>query len=287
MACDEGVVRITNAPRAYAACLTSLAERGLERRAEALSLGAWHRRSELVQRVHRILLHRHGMSRAAAGTLLGALGCMLIAGSVEMARCPQLVAFVRQQNSSPMTPARQQEFTAVLAREKAESRMALPPDFHAISAKAVMPPPKRSTQKNTFKFDAGKASRDARVKSPASTAEQARCNESGDRVNGDSNQQWVVLAAWEEVQTVSRSAGSTADYDIDAEAVSTRNKQSASSTAVSTNRTPAAKTQLDGSPNTAKQDQYTVTRLLLRVVPANSISAELPSMRGGWLVFQL
>ena len=55
MACDEGVVRITNAPRAYAACLASLAERGLERRAEALSLGAWHRRSELVHRVHGIL----------------------------------------------------------------------------------------------------------------------------------------------------------------------------------------------------------------------------------------
>jgi len=32
MACDEGVVRRTHAPRAYAACLTSLAEHGLERR---------------------------------------------------------------------------------------------------------------------------------------------------------------------------------------------------------------------------------------------------------------
>ena len=56
MACDEGVVRITNAPRAYATCLANLAERGLERRAESLSLGAWQRRSELVRRVHRILL---------------------------------------------------------------------------------------------------------------------------------------------------------------------------------------------------------------------------------------
>lgn len=45
MACDDGVVRITGAPRAYAACLTSLAERGLQRRVEALSLGAWQRRA--------------------------------------------------------------------------------------------------------------------------------------------------------------------------------------------------------------------------------------------------
>src|SRR5208337_2353079 len=48
MACDEGVVRVTRAPRAYAACLASLAERGiernLERRAAALSLAAWRRR---------------------------------------------------------------------------------------------------------------------------------------------------------------------------------------------------------------------------------------------------
>src|SRR5208282_3593243 len=36
MACDEAVIRITQAPRAYAACLASLAERGSEHRAEAL-----------------------------------------------------------------------------------------------------------------------------------------------------------------------------------------------------------------------------------------------------------
>ena len=48
MACDDGVVRVTHAPRAYAACLASLAERGLRRRAEALSLGAWQRRPELA-----------------------------------------------------------------------------------------------------------------------------------------------------------------------------------------------------------------------------------------------
>jgi beta-lactamase regulating signal transducer with metallopeptidase domain len=49
MACDEAVVRRTRAPRAYAACLASMAERGLKRRAEALSLGAWERRPEQLQ----------------------------------------------------------------------------------------------------------------------------------------------------------------------------------------------------------------------------------------------
>lgn len=80
MACDEGVVRITNAPRAYAACLASLAERGLERRqAEALSLGAWQRRPELVHRVHGILRRKRRLSKGAAVALLGTVGCALIA----------------------------------------------------------------------------------------------------------------------------------------------------------------------------------------------------------------
>lgn len=94
MACDDGVIRITRAPRAYAACLTSLAERGLQRRAGALSLGAWHRRPELVRRVHSILARKHALSPAAAGAVLGAVGCVLLAGGTALARCPRLVAFV-------------------------------------------------------------------------------------------------------------------------------------------------------------------------------------------------
>jgi hypothetical protein len=293
MACDEGVVRITNAPRAYAACLTSLAERRLEKRAEALSLGAWHRRSELVDRVHRILLHRHGMNRAAAGTLLGAVGCMLIAGSVEMARCPQLVAFVRPQNSLTMTPARRQQLTAMLALENAESNIVLPSGFHAAPTKAVMPPAKPSTQTKAFRHETPKAS-NAHGKSAAPKPEQiARCDQSGDRVNPDLNEQWVVLAAWGEVQTLSRSPGPTADYDIEAQAVgqTAQNNQSTGSPAITGNTgksKSAAKTQSNGSPNAGTTpDKYTITRLLLRVVPANSTSAEPPSMRGGWLIFQL
>ncbi len=71
MACDEGVVRRTQAPRAYAACLTTLAERGLQqrellRRAHALSLGAFTRRPELVHRVHSILRRKRALNPLAA-----------------------------------------------------------------------------------------------------------------------------------------------------------------------------------------------------------------------------
>ena len=94
MACDEGVIRRTRSPRAYAACLTSLAEHGLERRVQALSLGAWQRRPELVRRVHSILRHKPVLRPAAARGLVAVLGCGLLAGSAELARCPQMIGFV-------------------------------------------------------------------------------------------------------------------------------------------------------------------------------------------------
>ena len=55
LACDDDVLRLTKAPKAYATCLTNLAEQRLGRRAAALSLGAWEKRSELARRVHSIL----------------------------------------------------------------------------------------------------------------------------------------------------------------------------------------------------------------------------------------
>lgn len=93
MACDEAVVRITRAPRAYAACLASMAERNLDRRAAALSLGAFERRPELVDRVHSILRGARTLPPAAAAALLGAVACALAAVSFGLAQCPQLVAF--------------------------------------------------------------------------------------------------------------------------------------------------------------------------------------------------
>ena len=77
------------------------------------------------------------MSRAATAALLGAVGCALVASSVEMARCPELVAFVPEQKSVGMTPARHPEMAA-MARENAEAK-SLTAGFHAVQARVVMP----------------------------------------------------------------------------------------------------------------------------------------------------
>jgi Zn-dependent protease with chaperone function len=105
IACDDGVVSRTHAPRAYAACLAGLAERGLEHRStlrlrDALSLGAWQRRPELAARVHRLLRRPAALSPVASWASVALVGCGLVAGTIALARSPQVVAFVAPANQA-------------------------------------------------------------------------------------------------------------------------------------------------------------------------------------------
>ena len=93
MACDDTVLQHTKAPRAYATCLTNLAERTLDHRTMSLSLGAWETQSELSRRVHSILRRAESMSRTQAAAVLSALILVLAGGTTELVRCPQLVSF--------------------------------------------------------------------------------------------------------------------------------------------------------------------------------------------------
>jgi beta-lactamase regulating signal transducer with metallopeptidase domain len=95
LACDDDVLRMTKAPKAYATCLTNLAEQRLGRRAAVLSLGAWERRSELARRVHSILRGGQTMGRTQARVVMGAIVLGLVGGSAELARCPEFVSFSR------------------------------------------------------------------------------------------------------------------------------------------------------------------------------------------------
>jgi BlaR1 peptidase M56 len=103
LACDDAVLRFTKAPKAYATCLTNLAEHRLGRRAAALSLGAWERQSELARRVQSILRGGDVMGRTQASVVMGLLVAALVGGSVELARSPQFVSFSR--TASPVTVA--------------------------------------------------------------------------------------------------------------------------------------------------------------------------------------
>lgn len=287
MACDEGVIRVTNAPRAYAACLASLAERGLEHRAEALSLGAWRRRSELARRVHGILLRKRTLGTVAAGTLLGAMGCGLLFGSIELAQYPQLIAFVptqRVETAQALPPKGIQSEDARLvhadfgaARENKRRS-----GFYALQTAAVIPAIE-SRKPYSHRIAAQRtprepAAQDAskivafETRSVAAVQESTKASSRGTTADSRDAQQWVVLTQWEQVQTTSRSGPLTPDYDA---------VQSGDSATNGDAKAPVSTDQVT--------NRVTITRLILRVIPASSLSAQpaMEQVRSGWFVFQL
>ena len=238
MACDEGVVRRTQAPREYAACLTSLAERRLElrlerRRAHALSLGAFGRRPELVRRVYSILARKQALHPMAARAIIAVAGCSLLVASLELARCPQMVAFV---------PAAR---TASLATQVAQTEAAVPQGdgdrafvepivirgdsgLRAVETKAILPAGHGDARPIcASSLRAGTPPGDPADVAPremASTALAAprevllRAETPDPEARTARQPEYVVLTAWEEVQTSPRNGGIISDYDTGANA---------------------------------------------------------------------
>ncbi len=280
MACDEGVIAITRAPRAYAACLASIAERGLERRAEALSLGAWQRRPELVRRVHSILRKGHALSPFASGALLATLGGGLLAVSFEFAHCPQFVAFVPAQSATLAAKHNSEGVDVADAVYRQDERRL--PGIRAVEAKAVIPvaaeaaPRMESTAAHHAVRKAATADRRRDV--PAQLASLKH-----EAVQGP---QWIVMTSWEQIETSSVPAAQPGNA-VQGEAASTA--------------TPQAEAQVTS--------RVTVTQLVFRVMPSGNAATgnAVPSgakssqasqssrasqqrairFRDGWLVFQL
>ena len=176
LACDDRVLRLSGARKAYAICLTRLAEYSMLRRGMSLVLGAWERQSELVRRVHRLLQRPHqpmGARQTAlvtGGLILGVLG-----GAIGLTRSPQLVSFAPLPQSPvlarPMLPSDlgEKSFRQASLREQEGSPQLV---------KAVMP--QRPVQS-------------------ANTAKPVRSNfrkRSLRRPYEESQQTWVVLTEW-------------------------------------------------------------------------------------------
>jgi hypothetical protein len=139
LACDDRVLRATGARKAYATCLTQLAEHSILQRGLTLALGALGQKpeSQLAQRVHRILRRPEPVMSApqtrfaAATLLLGVLGV-----TATLARAPRLVSFGAAPQS-PAIAAAASPLPAAAAGLQAESWGA-----KAVLAKAVMPAPR-------------------------------------------------------------------------------------------------------------------------------------------------
>ncbi len=251
MACDEGVISRTHAPRAYAACLTRLAESSRDRRAAhlsaaTLSLGAWQNRPELVQRVHSILRGKEALGLLGRRTLFASLACLLIAGSVELAHCPQLIAFTR----TPLT-------RETLAASSVPSRMPMIASSHQYvktpdsESVGIHPNYRLSPTTRGLKLSPPSAS-EVKLDKPYKQSAINRLPVSERQETSD--QGWIVLTTAEV-----RSSLATTSNDYGADTV------------------------LD------EKYQKGTTRLLLRVTPQGELYPELAAVptRAGWLIIQL
>jgi beta-lactamase regulating signal transducer with metallopeptidase domain len=139
LACDDSVLRSSCGRKAYAICLTHLAEYSMLRRSLSLVLGAWERQSELVRRVHRILRRpSESMSRKQTWALTGGLIAGVLVCALGLARSPQLVSFAPAAQTAQarlMTPSMDLRAVDAARIVQVQSAMLAPEQM----VKAIMP----------------------------------------------------------------------------------------------------------------------------------------------------
>ena len=103
LACDDRVLATYPTRKAYATCLTHIAEHGIFKRGMALALGAFGKQSELATRIHRILGRpARRMSRLATGLASAALLAVVAAGSFSLAHSPSLISFAPESTADAL-----------------------------------------------------------------------------------------------------------------------------------------------------------------------------------------
>lgn len=285
MACDEGVVRATRQPRSYAACLTSLAERKLQQRAEVLSLGAWRRRPELVSRVQSILAPKNAPGPWAMRLLAGTIACGMLVGSVELMRSPQLIAFVPSESGrAAQAEARlvnlEDSLSAAGVRPSAASaqgeRRSAP---FLTETKAVLPtaqsqkrmPARVSAAENRGEAEAASASLPAApapAKANASHEVLAKAELPGSGEKAADGEGWIIFTAWEEVRSPNFASADEVQSAACENGVQTGGETQAGGTTA---------------------DVVVIEQVVLKVVPVvyRPVPATKAQIRAGWLVLQL
>ncbi|MGO9339140.1 MAG: M56 family metallopeptidase [Terracidiphilus sp.] len=180
LACDDSVLRSSCGRKAYAICLTHLAEYSMLRRSLSLVLGAWERQTELVRRVHRILRRpSESMSRKQTWALTGSLIAGVLVCAVGLARSPQLVSFgPSAQPTQAQLLAPTPNLRSVNAERFGAGQSGLP--AHAEMVKAIMP-----QHRNPSMTVAKPMQKSATLRSTRPRPVQRQ-------------QAWVVMTAWTE-----------------------------------------------------------------------------------------
>lgn len=286
MACDEAVIRVTRAPRAYAACLATLAERGIEYRtqsSDALSLGAWQRRPELVHRVHSLLRVQPALGPWGARGLTAALACGLVFGSVELAHCPQLVAFVPahpaesaqlapQAPHSSSAPARE-VLTAWKPANPERTSRAYMTNLRATVPNNPIPPAYSDAWATGTPHTAAQKLAASPAPRLAQTPRETLLKAEVPATTPAPESGWVVFTTWEEVAVTDNPlvpAANPGESPVTAPADQAK--------------APAATQDQPQQPS-----QIRVTRMVFRVIPAGFVPSSPTAIRtrDGWLVIQM
>jgi beta-lactamase regulating signal transducer with metallopeptidase domain len=142
LACDDRVLLTSGARKAYAVCLTRLAEYSMLRRSFSLVLGAWERRPELVRRVHRLLRRpNRAMGSWQAKLVTACLMLGVLGGALALARSPQFVGFVA---TAPLAQTANDETLITGAPPiamRAVNERRFEDSARLVQAKAIMPGP--------------------------------------------------------------------------------------------------------------------------------------------------
>jgi len=190
LACDDRVVLDGAAGKAYAICLTHLAEYSMLRRSLSLVLGAWERRPELARRVHRLLRRpRPVMGRMQAGMTTAGLLAVVVGSGVALARSPRLVSFAKPEMAPAAMSASGTVAPDFAAQRRMQARMERATEAapKLVQAKAILPEKPRQAH------------------GPAITAERKHRSASGAAPAPETAQQtWMVLTEWTDVNLPAR-----------------------------------------------------------------------------------
>jgi hypothetical protein len=240
--------------------------------------------------------------------LLGVFGCALLCGSIELARCPQLVAFVSYQNRN--SDQASEKLTAQANPRRASAKL-LDASYNAPRSAAAR---QASVRFRPAKPDAIlPTNRPAQLVNAQTSERLADATQELDVVSKmpsykpaprsprpvfrkvempnsqtapTEQQQWVVITTWEQIQTPNQNTGPTAnrliaDYEIGATEDAPTNSNPTNNTAAMANGTVHSQSQ--------PANQITITRLILKIYPAASFSNQptFVPMHNGWFVIQL
>jgi beta-lactamase regulating signal transducer with metallopeptidase domain len=152
-ACDDAVLDAAGNARAYATCLTKLAENRLVKRAALLAPGLWKRHSELAGRVENILHRRRNLGPMLSRGLVAVGLVASLSGVLVLQRFPGIITFSSNDSvaAAPvMEPAYLNQHQARYQEAVFHPDMSGPVERASVLPKPHSPRPVKTTRRLQF-----------------------------------------------------------------------------------------------------------------------------------------